>query len=289
MKDIERNLNALELLKEGKFAPAQALFIKNMKLCPDYNTYNNLGRFFVEFGRERKDGKVVSANKVAFRYLKKSVELRPNISAYRNLAYFSYELYLYEKGSLDDAKIYQEEVLKLQCDSEDIYNYAVILYELEKYNLGLEVLDKIVEDYHEARFLYLLYLVKLNKLSNKTVNVYKEMIDGLDLFEQQYFYYCCQDYSRVISVTESFASCCLEVDEDSLAVYIDSLLMVSNAIQIKKQLNEICKKLEVESKKIMDLLNNESKRKFQIKQYELKPTMEAVCGFCGCPMHNTAW
>ncbi len=74
MKDIESNLNALELLKEGKFAPAQALFIKNMKLCPDYNTYNNLGRFFVEFGRERKDGKVVSAKKVAFRYLKKSVE-----------------------------------------------------------------------------------------------------------------------------------------------------------------------------------------------------------------------
>ena len=289
MEDIERNLKALEFLKEGKFASAQALFIKNMKLYPSYSTYNNLGRFFAEYGNERKDGKVVSAKKTAFRYLKKSLELSPNISAYRNLAYFSYELYLYGNGSLDDAETYQEEVLKLHGNYEDIYNYAVILYELGKYNLGLEVLDKIVKNYNEASLLYLLYLLKLDKLSIKTVKVYQEMIDGLDLFAQQYFYYYCQDYSRVVSVTESFASCCLEVDQDSLAVYIDSLLMISSAIEIKKHLNEICKKIEVESKDFMDLLNNEPKRNLQIKRYQLKPIMQAVCGFCGCPIHNTAW
>ena len=289
MEDKERNLKALEVLKEGKFASAQALFIKNMKLCPSYRTYNNLGRFFAEFGNERKDGKVARANKIAFRYLKKSLELSPNISAYRNLAYYSYELYLYENGSLDDAEKYQEEVLKLEANYEDIYNYAVILYESGKYNLGLEVLSKIVANYHEASSLYLSYLLKLDKLSIKTVKDYQGMIDKLNLFAQQYFYYYCQDYSRVISVTELFPSCNFAVDQDCLAMYINSLLMFSSAAEIKKHLDEICKKINVECKHFIDLLNNETKRNLQIKQNEMRPTMEPICGFYGCPLHNTEW
>lgn len=289
MKDMERNLKALEFLKESDFASAQALLVKNMRLCPSYKTYNNLGRFFAECGNERKDGKVVSATKIAFKYLKKSLELKPNISAYRNLAYFSYELYLYENGSLYDAEAYQKEVLKLSSDYEDIYNYAVILYELGKYTLGFEILDKIVVNDQEASLLYLLYLLKLDKLSIKTVELHKKIIDRLDLFAQQYFYYHCQDYSRVLSLTDSFAAHCLVMDRDCLAVYIDSLLMISSKNEIKKHLNEICRKIKVEIKDFVDLLNNKPKRNLQIKRYELKPIMQAGCGFYGCPIHNTTW
>ena len=123
------NLKALQLLEEGKFTISQDLFKRNAALYPSHITYNNLGRYLAEFGNERRDGRVVSARKLAFRYFKKSIELKPNIMAYRNLAYFSYELYLYENGDLKDAEKYQSEVLKLHYNHEDVYNYSVILYE----------------------------------------------------------------------------------------------------------------------------------------------------------------
>ena len=289
MKDIERNISALNLLKEGEFSAAQTLFIENMKLAPSYQTYNNLGCFFLEFGRDRSDGKAVRAEKIGFRYLKKSLELCPNILAYRNLAYFGYELYYYENGSLEEVEKYQKEVLKLQCDNNDIYNYAVVLYELGKYDMGLDLLDKIVRSYSEAAFLYLLCLKKLSKLSLDAVDDYQEMIENLELFSKQYIYYHCKDYARVVSITESFHSFGLAVDEESLAVYTDSLLKLSRASEIKNHIDEICEKIEVERQDFIDLLNNEHKRKAYINRYDPKPTMEAVCGFYGCAMHNTAW
>lgn len=289
MKDIERNLKALELLKGGEFATAQALLIKNKKLSPSHKSYNNLGRFFAEFGNERKNGKIVRAKKLAFRYLKKSIELNPNIVAYRNLAYFSYELFLYENGRLEDAEKYQAEVLNLEHNCEDIYNFAVILYQAGKYCQGLEILYKIVPHYPEAGLLYLMFLFKLDKLSQDTLKNYREILDTLELFSQQYFYYHCKDYAQVISVTEQYPSDRLEVDKESLAIYVDSLIKVSCAAEIKRQANEICKKIDVKVKDFIELIKSEKKRKSLINQNKISTSMKMPCGFFGCPIHNTEW
>ena len=127
------------------------------------------------------------------------------------------------------------------------------------------------------------------KLSQNTLRNYREILDTLELFSQQYFYYHCKDYAQVIYVTELYPSYCLDVDKESLAIYVDSLIKVSCAAEIKRQANEICKKIDVEVKDFIELIKNEQKRKTLIKQNEIKPSMKMPCGFFGCPIHNTEW
>jgi tetratricopeptide (TPR) repeat protein len=256
MRDIDINLKALEVLRKREFAKAQRLFIKNRRLFPSYRTYNNLGRFYAEFGCERKDGRVVKANKFIERYLKKSLELQPNALAYKNLAYHTYELYIYEDGSLEDAESYQAEVMKLNPDNIDVYNYAVILYHLKKYELGLEYLDKIIHNHEDANWLYLLYLLKMDKLSQNALKRYKS--EELELFSQQHFYYHIRDYGKAVSVTERYPSENLEVDLNSLAIYINSLLKLLSISEIKKQTYEICRKMNIDSLEYGEMLATSS-------------------------------
>ena len=289
MNDKENNLKALQFLEKGKFAISQDLFKRNAARYPSYITYNNLGRYFAEFGNERKDGRVVNASKLAFRYLKKSLELKPNILANRNLAYFSYELYLYKNESLNDAEMYQSEVLKYRYNYEDVYNYSVILYELEQYDRGFNVLEKVACNLPESRLLYLLYLLKLGKLSQNTVNIYEKLISSLDLYEQQFFYYNCKDYARVVSITESFLTSHFYIDDNSLALYIDSLLVLFGMSEIKRQKDKICEKTAIDGKVFIEFVNNGYKRNSVIERYELKVIMQSICGFYGCHIHNTEW
>lgn len=79
MKDMDQGIRyhdcAMKALERDDFYSAQEYFQKALKRTPSYQTYNNLGYFYLSEGRTDENGCVKCADAVGMRYLKRRSRL----------------------------------------------------------------------------------------------------------------------------------------------------------------------------------------------------------------------
>ncbi len=127
---------ALECLGRGDFWSAQGLLEQNAR-SGDYRTYNNLGYFYLENGRTRKNGKDVSGMDWGKKYLCKANKTRKTKMCLSNMAFY------YAEFENNDKKAFQcyREAYESFSDSTAAYNMAVCLFKQKKYRDCVKILS----------------------------------------------------------------------------------------------------------------------------------------------------
>ena len=250
------NRSALEALEKGDFLTAQKLFHKNCN-CKDYRTLNNYGVFCIENGFERKNGQIVSGVGYGKRYIKEAYEQRNHADILYNMSACLYEtnqfkavMALLEEHNLMVSDFFLLYLFSALKENKDIFISMLNEKDVRKMKLEPDII------------LVILYLYDKNKITLEDIDNYLN------------------DWSP---------------DKYMWAVVIDSL--IDNHVNISAIKEIIEKKTEGYTsenklkKSALALLNSsEEQRQIYIESTSYyKPIFRAICGYFGCPIHNTEW
>lgn len=283
------NRSALEALEKGDFLTAQKLFHKNCN-CKDYRTLNNYGVFCIENGFERKNGQIVSGVGYGKRYIKEAYERNNNWLILSNMA----SLARYEK----DFKLafdFYKKAYEQRNHTDILYNMSACLYETNQFKAVMALLEEqnlMVSDFF---LLYLFSALKENK------DIFISMLNEKDVrkmkLEPDIILVILYLYDKNKITLEDIDNYLNDWSPDKYmwAVVIDSL--IDNHVNISAIKEIIEKKTEGYTsenklkKSALALLNSsEEQRQIYIESTSYyKPIFRAICGYFGCPIHNTEW
>jgi len=294
MKDMDQGIRyhdcAMQALERDDFYSAQEYFQKALKRTPSYQTYNNLGYFYLSEGRTDENGCVKSADAVGMRYLKKALAIKSTAITSRSLGYF-----LYQKRAYQEACEFFSLSYSIKQDDSVLYDLAAAQY-MARNEAVLSTLAPLRrEGSTEAMELYLFAVLRfapeeLSAVLEREKN-WERLLDPPEIMELRYFTGKYEAIRAEVSMLLSEWS----LWKEQWAMLIDAFLSCDAEEELACLMREHFETYDetpARKKEMRDLrlmLRNERMRKRCIEAYEYVPVIFPFCGYFGCSKHDQPW
>ena len=138
---MKNNIKAINALCNRDFASAQTFFRKGCKTEKSYQSYNNLGVFYIDNGIYLKNGKIISGYSLGKRLVEKSLSMQENPRILNTLGHLEYD-----SGNLEKALEYWNRAYDLTNNKTILYNIALALFCLDDFEKSLELCESLLND-----------------------------------------------------------------------------------------------------------------------------------------------
>lgn len=299
------NRYALDLLSHGEFRDAQSMLFKNAQAYKSHEAYNNLGVFLCEQGYEFINGKNHNADLLGFCYLHKAARIA---NSYINDSYLASVLMrrnerTFSKRGTENPVFFQkalahlEAAIRVRYSDEAEYNRLLCLFKLNpEDSCVLEGLEKIVPKLRDADSVeFLMFLFCKHARFDECKKLLCEFSDQLDEVAKMTVFYFCEEYEKAAAFFETICEK-FYLSMNQTAILVDSLYYANTKEDYARDKQRLIEAMSPENKRqarayqdFMDrLFENKEFRKKTISKYLYRPIYKDVCGFFGCPLHQTA-
>ncbi len=305
MTSKEINMRALGLLASQDLITSQKLFFENARRNPSYQTYNNLGFFLLTEGLTDKNGRTRNAEKLATKYLLKSLDIKETATNHCAIATLMNFMIRALRSINDECSLYRkmalhlERATKLSSDFDIQYNLLRSKFALD-YDIDtlLPEIRAIVSKKHceETVILYLEALIKgaYYEEGLMCIEKYKQHLDDWDLFE---FYTRTKMYQKALELCEpiierfsveyfeasAIIECCVNTGNFEKARLYAGMIWEREAgydyVREDDKMSIILDNLDESSSFRREILN---------EAHRMPPFMDMCCYF-GCDKHGVSW
>lgn len=284
---LQINKDALEAWGAADFSTAFTLFKRNAEENPCHLTLNNFGKFCCDEGQLQKNGRWRSAKSVGLRYMIKASQMER-----RSLNLFNIATVLYSLGRVGEAFLYFQDAFTIEPTSTTQYNIGVCLLTSGNYEEAEKIFSLLkkkdvseilshggVDPAVPYAFSQCLTNVHLGTLDTEQIESLPATGD-----EKIALFYLCGNFRSVIEYSPIILSE-WHLEDSLIAMIFDSIDKENHLAEEKKV--EVLKLISSNYKEMKTLASCADERDKCIKQFTYVPPLAELCGYYGCPVHNT--
>jgi tetratricopeptide (TPR) repeat protein len=289
MTSIDFTNSAIDALRLQKFSDAQNLFQQSAEEHQDYISYHNLGVFYLEYGKTRKNGTACSASQDAYKNLCLSRREK-----HTSVNSFLLGKWFFDQKRFDKAAMLFRESYDLKKDYRSAYCCGAAAYlngspkdAISYYNLAETLCDDDFRAQIETALIYG-YLEYDTDAAREAFDKYKM---DLDLEDQFVLAYCVKDLTYAEAQIDALLSEYV-LDSAALAMVYDCLLKSTDEAQANTRLlshSDCFEGFPDARSRMRDVKKIISDRNACLeltKQFQYVPLLPVICGLLYCPQHG---
>jgi hypothetical protein len=289
MTSIDFTSSAIDALRLQKFSDAQNLFQQSVKKHQDYISYHNLGAFYLEYGKNRKNGTACSAAREAYKNL--CLARRKKHTSVNSLLLGKW---FFDKKRFAKAAMLFRESYDLRKDYRSAYCCGATAYLKESpkdavsyYTLAEMLCDDDFRAQIETALIYG-YLEYDTDAAREAFDKYR--VD-LDLQDQFVLAYCVKDFTCAEAQIDALLSEYV-LDRAALAMVYDCLLKFTDEARANARLLSYSDCFEglpdarSRMRNVKKIISDRNACLKLTKQLQYVPPLPVACGFLYCPQHG---